>query len=57
LTDISVERKLNESSVAAHSPSRKVLLYGSGSVSKIFFTHKEDELALSHHKKDYKELL
>lgn len=40
-----------------HSPSQKVLLYNSGSVSKVFFTDRADAVSLSHHKRNFKDLL
>ena len=43
--------------VSSQSPQRKVMLYNSGSVSKIFFAKKTDTMALSHNKKHYKDLL
>ena len=39
------------------SPSPRVLLYNSGSVSKIFFANKTDAVAMSYDKKNFKELL
>jgi hypothetical protein len=53
---IASDKKIDRSSISK-SPSRKVLLYNSGSVSRVFFTHKNDDLSLSYNKKSYKELL
>ena len=43
--------------VVSQSPSQKVLLYNSGSVSSLFFTKREDPVAKRHHKKNFKELV
>ena len=40
-----------------YSPSQKVLLYNSGSVSNLFFANKADAVSLSHNKRNFKELL